>query len=85
MKTAIREAQDRLSDAKRQLLNAQNDFKVNQGSDMFRFRVQAALGVVHRLDMELSNRIAWEKWGTGEWKEDGNKVKKRLGILKENA
>jgi hypothetical protein len=24
--------------------------------------------------MELSNRIAWEKWGKGEWKEDGNKV-----------
>jgi hypothetical protein len=35
--------------------------------------------------MELSNRIAWEKWGKGEWKEDGNKVKKRLGSLKENA
>ncbi len=74
MTLAIREAQDRLSEAKRQLLNAQNDFKVNRGSDTFRFRVQAALGQVHRLDMELSNRIAWEKWGKGEWKEDGNKV-----------
>ena len=74
MKTAIREAQDRLSEAKRQLLNAQNDFKVNRGSDMFRFRVQAALGVVHQLDKEVGNRIAWEKWGTGPWPEDGNKV-----------
>ena len=74
MKTAIREAQDRLSDAKRQLLNAQNDFKVNRGSDMFRFRVQAMLMVVNRIDKEVSNRIAWEKWGTGPWPEDGNKV-----------
>ncbi len=74
MTLAIREAQDRLSEAKRQLLNAQNDFKVNRGSDTFRFRVQAALGQVHRLDMELSNRIAWEKWGKGPWPEDGNKV-----------
>ena len=74
MKTAIREAQDRLSDAKRQLLNAQNDFKVNRGSDMFRFRVQAMLMVVNRIDKEVGNRIAWEKWGTGPWPEDGNKV-----------
>ena len=81
---AIKQAQDRLSEAKRQLLNAQCDHKVDRG-DTARFRVQAALGVVHRLDMNLSNRIAWEKWGKGEWKEDGNKVKKRLGSLKENA
>jgi hypothetical protein len=74
MTPAIREAQDRLSDAKRQLLNAQNDFKVNRGSDMFRFRVQAMLMVVNRIDKEVSNRIAWEKWGTGPWPEDGNKV-----------
>ena len=74
MKTAIREAQDRLSDAKRQLLNAQNDFKVNRGSDTFRFRVQAMLMVVNRIDKEVGNRIAWEKWGTGPWPEDGNKV-----------
>jgi len=74
MTPAIREAQDRLSDAKRQLLNAQNDFKVNRGSDMFRFRVQAMLMVVNRIDKEVCNRIAWEKWGTGPWPEDGNKV-----------
>lgn len=74
MTPAIREAQDRLSEAKRQLLNAQNDFKVNRGSDTFRFRVHAAIAVVNQLDMELSNRIAWEKWGTGPWPEDGNKV-----------
>ncbi len=74
MTPSIREAQDRLSDAKRQLLNAQNDFKVNRGSDTFRFRVQAMLMVVNRIDKEVSNRIAWEKWGTGPWPEDGNKV-----------
>jgi len=74
MTPAIREAQDRLSDAKRQLLNAQNDFKVNRGSDMFRFRVQAMLMVVNRIGKEVDNRIAWEKWGTGPWPEDGNKV-----------
>jgi len=74
MTPAIREAHDRLSDAKRQLLNAQNDFKVNRGSDMFRFRVQAMLMVVNRIDKEVGNRIAWEKWGTGPWPEDGNKV-----------
>lgn len=74
MTPAIREAQDRLSDAKRQLLNAQNDFKVNRGSDVFRFRVQAMLMVVKRIDKEVNNRIAWEKWGTGPWPEDGNKV-----------
>ena len=74
MTPAIREAQDRLSDAKRQLLNAQNNFKVNRGSDMFRFRVQAMLMVVNRIDKEVGNRIAWEKWGTGPWPEDGNKV-----------
>jgi len=74
MTPAIREAQDRLSDAKRQLLNAQNDFKVNRGSDTFRFRVQAMLMVVNRIDKEVGSRIAWEKWGTGPWPEDGNKV-----------
>jgi hypothetical protein len=74
MTPAIREAQDRLSEAKRQLLNAQCDYKVNQGSDTFRFRVQAALGVVQRLDKEVDSRIAWEKWGKGPWPEDGNKV-----------
>jgi len=74
MTPAIREAQDRLSEAKRQLLNAQNDFKVNRGSDVFRYRVQAMLMVVNRIDKEVGNRIAWEKWGTGPWPEDGNKV-----------
>ena len=74
MTPAIREAQDRLSEAKRQLLNAQNDFKVNRGSDTFRFRVQAMLMVVNRIDKEVGNRIAWEKWGKGPWPEDGNKV-----------
>jgi len=74
MTPAIREAQDRLSEAKRQLLNAQNDFKVNRGSDTFRFRVQAMLMVVNRIGKEVDNRIAWEKWGTGPWPEDGNKV-----------
>ena len=74
MTPAIREAQDRLSEAKRQLLNAQNDFKVNRGSDTFRFRVQAMLMVVNRIDKEVGNRIVWEKWGTGPWPEDGNKV-----------
>jgi len=74
MTPAIREAQDRLSEAKRQLLNAQNDFKVNRGSDVFRFRVQAMLMVVNRIGKEVDNRIAWEKWGTGPWPEDGNKV-----------
>lgn len=73
MTTAIREAQDRLSEAKRQLLNAQCDYKVDRG-DTARFRVQAALGVVQRLDKEVGDRIAWEKWGTGPWPEDGNKV-----------
>jgi len=70
---AIREAQDRLQEAKRQLLNAQCDFKVNRG-DTFRFRVQSAIGVVNRLEKEVGNRIAWEKWGKGPWPEDGNKV-----------
>lgn len=74
MTPAIREAQDRLSEAKRQLLNAQCDYKVNRGSDTFRFRVQAMLMVVNRIDKEVSDRIAWEKWGTGPWPEDGNKV-----------
>ena len=74
MTPAIREAQDRLSEAKRQLLNAQNDFKVNRSSDTFRFRVQAMLMVVNRIDKEVIDRIAWEKWGTGPWPEDGNKV-----------
>tara|TARA_Y100001937_G_scaffold38750_1_gene55135 strand:- start:3388 stop:3609 length:222 start_codon:yes stop_codon:yes gene_type:complete len=73
MTAAIREAQDRLQEAKRQLLNAQNDFKVNRG-DTFRFRVQAALAVVNQLDKEVGSRIAWEKWGTGPWPEDGKKV-----------
>ena len=73
MTPAIREAQDRLSEAKRQLLNAQNDFKVNRG-DTFRFRVQAMLMVVNRIDKEVGSRIAWEKWGTGPWPEDGKKV-----------
>ena len=73
MTTAIREAQDRLSEAKRQLLNAQCDYKVDRG-DTARFRVQAALGVVQRLDKEVADRIAWEKWGKGPWPEDGNKV-----------
>lgn len=73
MTPAIREAQDRLSEAKRQLLNAQCDHKVDRG-DTARFRVQAALGVVQRLDKEVGDRIAWEKWGTGPWPEDGNKV-----------
>ncbi len=70
---AIKQAQDRLSEAKRQLLNAQCDHKVDRG-DTARFRVQAALGVVHRLDKEVGDRIAWEKWGKGPWPEDGNKV-----------
>ena len=73
MTPAIREAQDRLSEAKRQLLNAQNDFKVNRG-DTFRFRVQAMLMVVNRIEKEVGSRIAWEKWGTGPWPEDGKKV-----------
>jgi len=73
MTPAIREAQDRLQEAKRQLLNAQNDFKVNRG-DTFRFRVQAMLMVVNRIDKEVGSRIAWEKWGTGPWPEDGKKV-----------
>ncbi len=73
MKASIKKIQEQLTEAKRQLLNAQCDHKVDRG-DTARFRVQAALGVVHRLDMELSSRIAWEKWGTGPWPEDGNKV-----------
>ena len=73
MTPAIREAQDRLSEAKRQLLNAQCIHKVDRG-DTARFRVQAALGVVQRLDKEVGDRIAWEKWGKGPWPEDGNKV-----------
>ena len=73
MTPAIREAQDRLQEAKRQLLNAQNDFKVNRG-DTFRFRVQAALAVVNHLDKEVDSRIAWEKWGRGPWPEDEKKV-----------
>jgi len=73
MTPAIREAQDRLQEAKRQLLNAQNDFKVNRG-DTFRFRVQAALAVVNQLDKEVDSRIAWEKWGRGPWPEDEKKV-----------
>jgi hypothetical protein len=73
MTLAIREAQDRLQEAKRQLLNAQNDFKVNRG-DTFRFRVQAALAVVNQLDKEVDSRIAWEKWGRGPWPEDEKKV-----------
>ena len=73
MTPAIREVQDRLQEAKRQLLNAQNDFKVNRG-DIFRFRVQACLAVVKQLDKEVGRRIAWEKWGTGPWPEDGKKV-----------
>ena len=73
MTAAIREAQDRLQEAKRQLLNAQNDLKVNRG-DVFRFRVQAMLMVVNRIEKEVGNRIAWEKWGTGPWPEDGKKV-----------
>ena len=73
MTPAIREAQDRLQEAKRQLLNAQNDFKVNRG-DTFRFRVQAALAVVNHLDKEVGSRIAWEKWGRGPWPEDEKKV-----------
>tara|TARA_R110000822_G_scaffold294378_1_gene416442 strand:+ start:1362 stop:1592 length:231 start_codon:yes stop_codon:yes gene_type:complete len=72
---AIKQAQDRLSEAKRQLLNAQCDHKVDRG-DTARFRVQAALGVVHRLDMELSNRIAWEKWGKANGKKTETKLKK---------
>ena len=73
MTPTIREAQDRLQEAKRQLLNAQNDFKVNRG-DTFRFRVQAMLMVVKRIEKEVGSRIAWEKWGTGPWPEDGKKV-----------
>ena len=73
MTLAIRDAQDRLQEAKRQLLNAQNDFKVNRG-DTFRFRVQAALAVVNQLDKEVDSRIAWEKWGRGPWPEDEKKV-----------
>jgi hypothetical protein len=73
MTLAIKEAQDRLQEAKRQLLNAQNDFKVNRG-DTFRFRVQAALAVVNQLDKEVDSRIAWEKWGRGPWPEDEKKV-----------
>jgi len=30
--------------------------------------------VVNRIDKEVGSRIAWEKWGTGPWPEDGNKV-----------
>jgi len=73
MIASIKKIQEQLTEAKRQLLNAQCIHKVDH-SDTARFQVQAALGVVHRLDMNLSNRIAWEKWGKGEWKEDGNKV-----------
>ncbi len=73
MIASIKKVQEQLTEAKRQLYNAQCMYKVDRG-DTARFRVQAALGQVHRLDMELSNRIAWEKWGKGEWKEDGNKV-----------
>ncbi len=73
MKASIKKIQEQLTEAKRQLLNAQCDHKVDH-SDTARFRVQDALGVVHQLDMELNCRIAWEKWGKGEWKEDGNKV-----------
>lgn len=73
MIASIKKIQEQLTEAKRQLLNAQCDHKVDRG-DTARFRVQAALGVVHQLDMELSNRIAWEKWGKGPWPEDGNKV-----------
>mgnify|MGYP001447880155 FL=1 len=73
MTLAIRDAQDRLQEAKRQLLNAQNDFKVNRGNT-FRFRVQAALAVVNQLDKEVDSRIAWEKWGRGPWPEDEKKV-----------
>jgi hypothetical protein len=73
MIASIKKIQEQLTEAKRQLLNAQCDHKVDR-SDTARFRVQDALGVVHRLDMNLSNRIAWEKWGKGPWPEDGNKV-----------
>ena len=73
MTPAIRQAQVRLQEAKRQLFNAQCDFKVNR-EDTFRFRVQAALAVVNQLDKEVDSRIAWEKWGRGPWPEDEKKV-----------
>jgi len=76
MKTTIVQAQERLAEAKRQLLNAQCDFNVNRGSDSFRFRVQAAIGVVNQLEKEVDSRIAWEKWGKGPWPEDEKKVAK---------
>ena len=73
MIASIKKVQEQLTEAKRQLYNAQCMYKVDRG-DTARFRVQAAIAVVNQLDMELSNRIAWEKWGTGPWPEDGNKV-----------
>ena len=48
MKASIAQAQERLAEAKRQLLNAQCDFNMNRSSDSFRFRVQAAIGVVNQ-------------------------------------
>jgi len=73
MIASIKKIQEQLTEAKRQLLIAQCIHKVDRG-DTARFRVQAALGVVNRIDKEVGSRIAWEKWGKGEWKEDGNKV-----------
>ena len=76
MITTIVQAQERLAEAKRQLLNAQCDFNMNRGNDSFRFRVQAAIGVVNQLEKEVDSRIAWEKWGKGTWPEDEKKVAK---------
>ena len=76
MKASIAQAQERLAEAKRQLLNAQCDFNMNRSSDSFRFRVQAAIGVVNQLEKEVDSRIAWEKWGKGDIAEDGKKVAK---------
>ncbi len=73
MIASIKKIQEQLTEAKRQLLNAQCIHKVDRG-DTARFRVQAALSVVQRLDKEVGDRIAWEKWGKGPWPEDGNKV-----------
>ena len=73
MIASIKKYKKQLTEAKRQLLNAQCIHKVDRG-DTARFRVQAALGVVQRLDKEVGDRIAWEKWGKGPWPEDGNKV-----------
>ena len=75
MIASIKKVQEQLTEAKRQLYNAQCMYKVDRG-DTARFRVQAAIGVVNQLEKEVDNRIAWEKWGKGPWPEDEKKVAK---------